>query len=195
MLERGASQRTIVHTEDERAGPHPRKRAELGIVAVDDERSLCRKPAHGLTPACCDVLELSVTVELVAEEIAQADGLWPDPRDDLGQRALVDLEETELGIARVEQRGRDARDEIPAVIAAVVVFPFVAEITADPSGRRAARRSIAPGSSFHRSFPGTVVPPPAPARRDSLPATRATAISAASGIGKRKTGGRLPKGR
>ena len=78
-----------------------------------------------------------------------------------------------------------------AAIAAVVVLPFVAEITAEPSGSLAARRSIAPGSSFQSSFPGTVVPPPAPARRDRLPAARATAISAASGIGKRKTGGRL----
>jgi len=114
MLERGARQRRIVHTEDERARAHPRKRAELGIVAVDDERSLCRKSAHGLTPACRDVLELSVTIELVAEEIAKADGLRPDPRDDLGQRALVDLEEAELCIRRVEQRGRDPRNEIRA---------------------------------------------------------------------------------
>jgi hypothetical protein len=36
------------------------------------------------------------------------------------------------------------------------------------------------------------VPPPAPARRDSRPAARATAISAASGIGTRKTGGGYP---
>jgi hypothetical protein len=79
-----------------------------------------------------------------------------------------------------------------AAIAAVVVLPFVAEITAEPSGSLAARRSIAPGSSFQSSFPGTVVPPPAPARRDSRPAARATAISAASGIGKRKTGGGYP---
>jgi hypothetical protein len=81
-----------------------------------------------------------------------------------------------------------------AAIAAVVVFPFVAESTADPSGNLAARRSIAPGSSFQSTFPGNVVPPPALATRDNVPAARATATSADSGIGTRKTRGRLSTG-
>ncbi len=76
---------------------------------------------------------------------------------------------------------------ISAVIAAVVVLPFVADTNAEPRVSRAARRSIAPGSSFQSSFPGMVVPPPAPASRDSRPAARATAISAASGTGRRTT--------
>ena len=49
---------------------------------------------------------------------------------------------------------------ISAVIAAVVVLPFVAESAAEPCGSRAASREIADGSSFQRSFPGSVVPPP-----------------------------------
>src|SRR5207253_172211 len=73
-------------------------------------------------------------------------------------------------------------------IASFVVLPFVAEITAEPSGNLAARRSTAPGSSFQINFPGTVVPPPVRARRDNRPAARATAISAASGIETRKAG-------
>jgi hypothetical protein len=38
------------------------------------------------------------------------------------------------------------------------------------------------------------VPPPVRARRDNLPAARATATSAASGIGTPKPGGRLATG-
>src|SRR5581483_845382 len=75
------------------------------------------------------------------------------------------------------KRGR----RISAAMAAVVVFPFVAEIAAVPAGRRAASRSIAPGSSVANSFPGTVVPPPAPARRESPATKRAAATSSPSG--------------
>src|SRR5579864_5576565 len=75
------------------------------------------------------------------------------------------------------KRGR----RISAAMAAVVVFPFVAEIVAVPAGRRAARRSIAPGSRVASSFPGMVVPPPAPARRESPATKRAAATSSPSG--------------
>ena len=74
---------------------------------------------------------------------------------------------------------------ISATIALVVVLPFVAETRTEPCGRRPARRSIAPGSSFQRSFPGSVVPPPRPAARESAPADRSAADSTASGIGRR----------
>jgi len=77
-------------------------------------------------------------------------------------------------------------------MAAVVVFPFVADTIADPSGKRAASRSTALGSSFQSSFPGIVVPPPAPANRESCPTARATATSAASGSGGRTASGGYP---
>jgi hypothetical protein len=152
---------------------------------------------HGLPPARGDALELAVTIELVAEEVREAERARPQPGGDLRQRALVDLEQPEPSPAGREQRRGDAGDEvapaglcasgvraarIPAAIAVVVVLPFVAETRADPSGRRAARRSIASGSSFQSSFPGSVVPPPVRASRDSPPAARAAAISSASGI-------------
>src|SRR5581483_8193124 len=66
---------------------------------------------------------------------------------------------------------------IRAAIAVVVVFPFVAETRAAPAGRRAASASIAPGSSFQSSFPGSVVPPPRPDARDKRPTPRATSDS------------------
>ena len=159
------------------------------------------RSAAAAAPALGDELELAVAVELVAEEVAEADGPRLHARGDLGQGGLVDLEEPELGAPGLEQRGGDARDEvragrrcargesarprISAAIAAVVVLPFVADTSADPCGSRAASRSIAPGSTFHRSFPGSVVPPPRPASRDSAPAARAAATSSESGTGTR----------
>ena len=74
---------------------------------------------------------------------------------------------------------------ISATIAVEVVFPLVAEMSTEPCSSRAASRSIAPGSSFQRSFPGSVVPPPRPATRDSEPAARRTADSRDRGIGER----------
>jgi hypothetical protein len=68
-----------------------------------------------------------------------------------------------------------------ATMAAVVVLPFVAEISADPRGSQAASLSTAPGSSFQSNFPGTVVPPPAPTTRERAAAARASTISAESG--------------
>ena len=65
-------------------------------------------------------------------------------------------------------------------IAVVVVFPFVAETSATPSGSRPASASSAPGSSFHTSFPGSVVPPPRPAARESRPTSRAADVSSDS---------------
>ena len=153
--------------------------------------------AHSCAPALGDELELPVAVELVAEEVEEADGARPEAAGDLGQRGLVHLEEPELGAVGLEQRGGDARDEvrarrgcapgassrprISATIAAVVVLPFVAEMSTEPRGSRPARRSIASGSSFHRSLPGMVVPPPVRASRDSPPTARAARISAFSG--------------
>ena len=62
------------------------------------------------------------------------------------------------------------RSRICAAIAAVVVFPFVAERIALASGR--ARRSMAPGSMRSSSLPGSDVPP-RPVRREAAPAALA----------------------
>ena len=81
---------------------------------------------------------------------------------------------------------------ISAAIAAAVVLPFVADRSAEPFGRRSARRSTAVGSIFQRSLPGTVVPPPRPVSRDRPAAARAARISAASG---RRTAPRVTRPR
>ena len=64
-------------------------------------------------------------------------------------------------------------------MALVVVLPFVAETTATPAGSRAASASIAPGSTFQSSFPGSVVPPPRPTARERRPTRRAADVSVA----------------
>ena len=81
----------------------------------------------------------------------------------------------ELFHARVRMGAR-----IELAIAVVVVLPFVAETSATPWGSRAARASRAPGSSFQTSLPGSVVPPPRPAARESRPTRRAAEASSAS---------------
>ena len=66
-------------------------------------------------------------------------------------------------------------------MAAVVVLPFVALITALPLG--ALRSSpMACGSSRVRTFPGSDVPPPRPAARTSVPTALAAATSRARSL-------------
>ena len=133
------------------------------------------------------IVPSSPRVELVAEEVAEKDRARPDAPRHLRQRRLVDLEQAELCVAGVRagsrrspRRGWPRRRCGRSARAAAgsrrfrgrVVFPFVAETTTEPSGSRAASRSTAPGSCFQRSFPGSVVPPPRPATRESAPAAR-----------------------
>ena len=123
--------------------------ADLRVVPVDDEHGLRRQRRRRRAPALGDVLELAVAVELVAEEVAEQHRARPDAADDLRQRALVHLEQPQLGVAlrrgawrRRRRRGsrperfqarRRPGSRISAAIAVVVVLPFVAETTAAPS--------------------------------------------------------------
>ena len=66
-------------------------------------------------------------------------------------------------------------------MAALVVFPFVAETSTQPTGSRRASRSRALGSIAEITFPGTVVPPPAPTSRERRAAARAAAIPTGRG--------------
>ena len=88
--------------------------ADLRVVAVDHEHRLRRQLRRRSTPALGDVLELAVAVELVAEEVAEQHRARADAADDLRQRALVDLEQPELGVALGEQGRGDPGDEIRA---------------------------------------------------------------------------------
>ena len=89
-----------------------RELPELWIVTVDDESRSRVEGVHCSPPTLGDQLELAVTVQLVTEEIREADDAWSNARGDLGQRALVDLEQAELRITRGEERRRYAGHEI-----------------------------------------------------------------------------------
>ena len=69
---------------------------------------------HDSAPALCHVLELAVTVELVAKQVPQADRARPDPVRDLRQGGLVHLEQAQLRIPGRQERGRDSRAQIRA---------------------------------------------------------------------------------
>src|SRR5205823_5307122 len=90
-----------------------REVADKRVVAVDGERH-AGQAAHRRPPALGDQLELAVTVELIAEEIPEAERARPQPARDLRQRAFVDLEEPELSPAGGEQGRGDAGDEVRA---------------------------------------------------------------------------------
>ena len=116
VLKRASRDARIVHTEDDRPGMLEREVAELRIVAVDRKSSLGRQRVHGSTPARRDVLELSVAIELVPEEIGETQRSGTQSRGDLRECGLVDLEQAELCIARFEQRRRDSRNKVCAGI-------------------------------------------------------------------------------
>src|SRR5205814_7174083 len=64
----------VVEPEDRRAGAGARELADLRVVAVDDERRVGVELGDRLPPPLCDELELAVAVELVAEQVAEAQG-------------------------------------------------------------------------------------------------------------------------
>ena len=68
----------------------------------------------GRPPALGDVLELAIAIELVAEEVREADDARPCASHDLWERELVDLEQAELRVARGEQGRRDPRGQVRA---------------------------------------------------------------------------------
>ena len=75
--------------------------------------------------------------------------------------------------ARLCTSERPSASRTAATIAAVVVLPLVAEISAEPWSSSAAMSCIASGSARSSSRPGSVVPPPRPRRRESERTVRA----------------------
>ena len=83
----------IVETEHDRSRPLPREVADLRIVSVHDEHGLRRQTAHDRPPALRDVLQLSISIELVTEQVPETDRPRSHTLRDLGQRSLVHLEQ------------------------------------------------------------------------------------------------------
>ena len=86
--------------------------ADLGIVGVEDDGGLGGQRRDRLAPPSREQLELTVAVELVAEQVAEADGPWTDPAHHLGEGGLVDLEQAELRMVGREQCRGDAREQV-----------------------------------------------------------------------------------
>ncbi len=199
MLQRRAGLRRVVEAEDAR-GPVAGEIADLRVVAVDDQLGVgqLRRPRRASAPRRARARRTGRAGRGTGcRGAARADAAGARPRGahasstsnspSSAARAARRVEatpETRFAPEPLWATRTDGR-RISATIAVVVVLPFVAETSADPRGSRAASASIAPGSSFQSSFPGSVVPPPRPARRESAPAARSTDASSSSASGGR----------
>jgi hypothetical protein len=77
------------------------------VVGVDDERGVVGEYRDRSAPALGDDLELAVPVELVAEQVSERDHPRTETLHRLGESTLVDLEQSELGVARGDEGGTD----------------------------------------------------------------------------------------
>ena len=92
----------IFEPEAEHSRAPARDLGELGIVLVHDQRARWRQLGDHLAPVLGKDLELAVAVELIAEEVVQAENFGPQRAGDRRQRRLVHLEQSQLGTARVQ---------------------------------------------------------------------------------------------
>ena len=166
--------RVVLHAEVRHADrPVAAEVGDERIVGVEHELRR-RGRGDGRRPAVGDRLELAVAVELVAEEVGQqqrarraapgrrwssqnsstskspASPSMPSPR--AAPSSALATPPAMFAPARLCTRRAPERSRIAATIAAVVVLPFVAEMTALPCGRRCARRSIAAGLHAHEQL-------------------------------------------
>ena len=132
----------VVEPEAERAFASVGEIGHDRIVAVHDERRRRRELADRRSPALGHDLELAVAVELVAEEVPERHDARPRPRERLGKRTLVDLEEAELGSAGGDEGGGDPGEQIRA-----------GAVPREASCRRRGSRRPSPSSSSFRSSP------------------------------------------
>ena len=86
--------------------------ADHGIVRVHDDRRLGRETRDRRAPALGHELELAVAVELVAEEVAEQQRARPHALECLRKRALVHLEQPELGAPRLDECRGQAGEEV-----------------------------------------------------------------------------------
>ncbi len=114
VLEARAGAARVVDAEQEPVLPTLRERGDEGVVGVRDELRRGLEVCDGIAPALRDVLELPVPVELIPEQVPQADDLRSRPAHDLGQGELVHLEQAEVGAVRGEQRRGDAGGQVRA---------------------------------------------------------------------------------
>jgi hypothetical protein len=133
VLKRRSRLARVVDAEGDRAVPLAGEVADLRVVSIDDEHRVGSEVAHRGAPALGDVFQLAVAVELVAEEVPEADRTRTNTPRDLREGALVDLQQAQLRVVSGQQRRRDARDEVRAGV-------VVGEADARAEDRRRHRR-------------------------------------------------------
>jgi hypothetical protein len=109
----------LVHAEADAVGPQAvGDRDERRVVAVyDDGRALVELRQHR-APGAGDGVELTVAIELVAEEVVQQHDARARAADELRQGRLVGLDDADLAARRAGQRragdegADDAADEV-----------------------------------------------------------------------------------
>ena len=116
------------------------ERPDLRVVAVQDEHRLGRKLVDGHAPALGDQLELAVAVELVAEEVPEADGTRAHAPEHLRESGLVHLEEAELGVPGREEGGGHPGDEVRAGVVVRQPEARAQDLGGHRGGRRLAVR-------------------------------------------------------
>ena len=186
----------IVEAEDDRAVPLTSQISDLEGRRRSPREPWSRKLAHCRAPALRDQLQLAVPVELVTEQVPQANRAWPDTLGDLGEGTFVHLEEAQLRAALREERGGDPGDEIGSRAVVCKAGAGSEDLRGHRRGRRLAvggrdqrRPEREPGREpvdcarveQREQLPGHVVPPPAPTSLDSPAAARAAAIPATRG--------------
>jgi hypothetical protein len=135
VLEAGARPRRVVDPEPEHLRAPLCERRDERVVGVHHERGLRGELTDRLAPPFRDVLELAVAVELVAEQVAQADGAGPGAPHDLGEGELVHLEQPEIGVLGGEEGRGDTGGEVrPRVVPGEPAIP--GEDRARHRGRR-----------------------------------------------------------
>ena len=140
MLQGRPRSREIIDAEDQRARSLSRELPDLRIVSVDGQRSIAGQRGPRRAPPLRNVLQLAVTIELVTEEVAEADGLRFDTQEDFGQCRLVDLEQAQLGRVGVKQSGGHARDEVRPGAVVRQAEPLAEDARRHRRGRRLAVR-------------------------------------------------------
>jgi hypothetical protein len=140
MLEGGARLSRIVEPERDGVGGARGQVAHHRVVGVHDDGGACPESRNGRPPAPGHELELAVAVELVAEEVRQADDTRADAARHLRERALVHLEEAEVGDPRRQQRRRHPTHQIRAGAVVRHAQPGAEDLGGHGGGRRLAVR-------------------------------------------------------
>ena len=114
MLKTCARVRRIIEPEPDRRRAPISEICDDRVVGVDDQCRFRGKSSDHGAPALGHELELAVAVQLIAKEVPERHNAGTEAAHGLRQRGLVDLEEAEVGPARIHQRGGETGHQVRA---------------------------------------------------------------------------------